>query len=206
MLRCAITDSTAVAEDAGSRHAKLLEQAHRWALRSALDRIDLVQLREKHLEAGDLLRLAEALLQILRTNRASPTRLLINSRVDVAVAAGADGVHLTSRPGELTPAQVRTVFAHAGRPTPLVSVSCHTLDDVRRAKENRAGYILFGPVFEKRVDNQVVKDGVGMDLLRQACELVHPLPVLALGGVTEENTPLCLQAGAAGIAAIRLFR
>jgi len=206
MLRCAITDSTSVAEDAASRRTKLLEQARRWARRSAVDGIDLVQLREKHLEAGDLLRLAEAMLQILRANGASQTKLLINSRVDVAIAAGADGVHLTSRPGELTPQQIRTVFVHAGRPVPVVSVSCHTLDEVKRAKENHADYILFGPVFEKRIDNQVVKDGVGMDLLRRACELARPTPVFALGGVTQENTALCLQAGAAGIAAIRLFR
>jgi len=152
------------------------------------------------------LRLAEAMLQILRANRASQTKLLINSRVDVAIAAEADGVHLTSRPGELTPAQVRSVFAHAGRPAPLVSVSCHTLDEVKRAKENRADYILFGPVFEKQVGGEPVKGGVGIDLLRSACELARPMPVLALGGVTEENTALCLEAGAAGIAAIRLFR
>lgn len=206
MLRCAITDSTSIAEDPASRRTKLLEQARRWARRSALDGIDLVQLREKHLEAGALLQLAQGMLQILRANGASQTKLLINSRVDVAIAAGADGVHLTSRPGELTPEQVRAVFAHAGRPAPVVSVSCHMLDEVQQAKENRADCILFGPVFEKRIDGELIREGLGMDLLREACKLAEPIPILALGGVTEENTPLCLQAGAAGIAAIRLFR
>jgi thiamine-phosphate pyrophosphorylase len=180
----------------------LLQQARRWAV----DGIELVQLREKQLKTGDLLRLAEAMLEILRANGVLQTKLVINSRADVAIACGADGVHLTSRPGELTPDQVRDVFAHAGGLAPVVSVSCHTFDDVERAKGNRADYILFGPVFEKRVGNQLVEDGVGIDLLREAWGLAQPVPVLALGGVTGENAMLCLEAGASGIAGIRLFR
>jgi thiamine-phosphate pyrophosphorylase len=133
------------------------------------------------------------------------TKLLVNGRADVAVAAGADGVHLTSRPGELTAEQVRRVFAAAGRGEPVVSASCHTLDEVRGAVAGGVGLVLFGPVFEKRVGGEVVVRGVGMEALRKACEVAGGMPVLALGGVTAENAVACVEAGAAGVAGIRLF-
>lgn len=202
MLRYAITDGASMAEDVAVQRVRLLALARRWAA----ERIDLVQLRERHLEAGALLELAEGMLRTLRAGGSSQTKLLINSRVDVAVAAGADGVHLTSHTDELIPEQVRTVFAAAGRSTPLVSVSCHTLDEVRRARQNRADYILFGPVFEKRVAGDLARDGVGTETLHVACETAAPVPVLALGGVTMQTIPLCVKAGAAGVAGIRLFR
>jgi thiamine-phosphate pyrophosphorylase len=204
MLRCAITDSPSYARDAPTQRAKLLEHARRWAFEG----VELVQLREKHLEAGALFELAEAVLEILRANgpqNRSRTRLILNGRADVAAAAGADGVHLTSQSGELTPQQVRAVFAHAHRSMPIVSVSCHTLDEIRRAKDNGADYILFGPVFEKRVAGELIREGSGLDALRAACELADSLPVLALGGVTAEHAASCVAAGAAGVAGIRLF-
>ncbi len=133
-------------------------------------------------------------------------RLLINSRADVALAVRADGVHLTSTPGELTPAQIRTLYASAGLPAPTHSLSCHTLAEVNAAISAAPDLILFGPVFEKRTGDQLITaEGSGLDLLRQACAAAAPIPVLALGGITAENTPACLAAGAAGIAAIRLF-
>lgn len=202
MLRCAITHNTSVAEDAAAQRARLLEQAHRWAV----DGIELVQLREKHLEAGALLELAEAMLRVLRDGAVSSTKLLINGRADIAVAAGADGVHLTSRPGEVTPEQVRVVFAQTGKAAPVVSVSCHTLDEVQQAREGGTNYILFGPTFEKRLNGHAVQAGVGIDRLREACELAQPVPVLALGGITLANANQCMKAGAFGIAGIRLFR
>jgi thiamine-phosphate pyrophosphorylase len=130
-------------------------------------------------------------------------RLLISSRVDVAIATGADGVHLTSSPDALTPVQVRSLYAAAGLPEPLVSISCHTLDDVARAAA--ATHILFGPVFEKVVADKLVTAGTGLDLLRSASAAAAPIPVLALGGITPANAQDCLADGAAGIAAIRLF-
>ena len=119
--------------------------------------------------------------------------------------AGAAGVHLTARPDELTPAEVRRRFALLGAPPPIVGVSCHTLEQVQRADAGGADLILFGPVFEKRVAGVVVVAGVGLDDLRAACAASAAAPVLALGGVTRGNAPLCLQAGAAGVAGIRLF-
>jgi thiamine-phosphate pyrophosphorylase len=200
MLRYAITDRTRLAKDEWARQSGLLEQAARLA---AL-KVDYLQLREKDLPADDLATLARAILATLRD---SPTKLLINSRADIALAVRAHGVHLTSAPGELTPAQVRALYAHASLPAPTVSLSCHTLEEATNAanshEEVRPNLILFGPVFEKAGANTT--PGTGLDLLTAACRAAAPIPVLALGGITEQNTPSCLAAGAAGIAAIRLF-
>jgi thiamine-phosphate pyrophosphorylase len=76
---------------------------------------------------------------------------------------------------------------------------------VARARDSAASLILFGPVFEKRIGVKPIAAGAGLDLLRAACAAAAPVPVLALGGITQANTAACLAAGAAGIAAIRLF-
>lgn len=190
MLRCAITSGSYLIGDAG-----------RWAKEG----VDFIQLREKKINADELIDLACTILSEIAAVPKAPTRLLINGRADIAIAAGAAGVHLTSHPDELTPAQVRIVFAAAGRPESLISVSCHTLDDVKRAHAAGADLILFGPVFEKRIANQHITDGSGLRSLESACRAAEGTPILALGGVTVENAPECLAAGAAGIAAIRLF-
>lgn len=200
MLRYAITDRVRLPGDERQRQAGLLKQAERLAASG----IDFLQLREKDLEAGALADLGRRLLATLRAGDSAP-KLLINSRADVAVAIGADGVHLTSAPGSLTPAEVHRLYASAGLPEPVVSVSCHSLSEVAAARESAANFILFGPVFEKRIGAELVSEGTGFDLLHEACVVAGPVPVLALGGITPENTPACVAAGAAGIAAIRSF-
>jgi thiamine-phosphate pyrophosphorylase len=190
MLRCAITSGDGWTATS---------QARRWAAEG----VEFVQLREKQLGVGELARLAAAMRVELPAG--GKTKLLVNNRTDVAVAAGADGVHLTSRPGELTAEQVRRVFAASGSREPVVSASCHTAAEVRQAVSGRVDLILFGPVFEKRVADEVVVAGVGLEALREACKIAGTTPVLALGGVTEQNAALCVEAGAAGIAGIRLF-
>jgi thiamine-phosphate pyrophosphorylase len=200
MLCCAITDGTASGFVNATQIDRLQNQVRRWAT----DGIDLIQLREKNLEAGPLLTLAEAALRTL-SEMQSPTKLLINSRADVAIAARAHGVHLTSHPDELTPHQVRELFTHAGLPAPIVSISCHTPSDIARARHNAADLILFGPIFEKRVDDELITAGVGLEALALACAIAEQVPVLALGGITNENSGACLTAGAAGIAGIRTF-
>lgn len=187
MMRCAITD---------------LRFARENVLRWARDGVDFVQLRDKSSTAGALAAGARELLRLLA---GSTTRLLINGRADVAVAAGAAGVHLTSSPGELTVAQVRQLFASAGRGAAVVSASCHRLDEVEQARRDGADFVLFGPVFEKRVEGRLVSDGTGLEMLRAAIRTAGTMPVLALGGVDSDNAALCLAAGAAGIAGIRLF-
>ena len=166
---------------------------------------------KKRLESGELVALAMMAMQVLREVAAErggvrTTRLLVNGRPDIAAAAGADGVHLTAKTGELTPGQVRQVFLGAGLPSCFVSVSCHTVQEVAAGCQAGADLILFGPVFEKRVGTELVTAGLGLRHLSEACVLARRVPVLALGGVTEQNTPSCLAAGAAGIAGIRLFQ
>jgi thiamine-phosphate pyrophosphorylase len=200
-MRYAITDRTNFPGDDRDREFALLAQFGRLASLG----VDSLQLREKDLEAGALAALARKLLSILRSHNPAP-KLLINARADVAVAVGADGVHLTSAPGELAPAQVCQLYATAGLPKPVISVSCHTLAEVVRARDSAAGLILFGPVFEKRVAGELVAAGTGLDLLREACQAAAPTPVLALGGITAASCGACFAAGASGIAAIRLFQ
>ena len=88
---------------------------------------------------------------------------------------------------------------------PIITVSCHTLEEVRRARVYQADAILFAPVFEKIIAGQSIIPGQGLDQLRAACLAAAPIPVYALGGVTLENAATCLDAGAAGIAGIRPF-
>jgi len=133
MLRYAITSRALYPGDELQRQAALLREASRWVA----DGIDIIQLREKDLPAANIAALArEILLAIAATT--SPTRLLINSRPDIAIATGAHGVHLTSDQDELTPTQIRNLHASANRPTPIISISCHTLEEVRRARVNQA--------------------------------------------------------------------
>jgi thiamine-phosphate pyrophosphorylase len=200
MLRYAITSRALYSGDEREKQAALLREASRWAA----DGIDIIQLREKDLGAADIASLARKILSSIRQKN-SPTKLLINSRLDIALATGAHGVHLTAAPDELTPAHVRSLYAAANLLTPVITVSCHTLEDVRRARENQADAILFAPVFEKILAGQNVTPGRGIGELRDACRAASPIPVYALGGVTLENAPSCLAAGAAGIAGIRLF-
>ncbi|HEV2575873.1 MAG TPA: thiamine phosphate synthase [Acidobacteriaceae bacterium] len=200
MLRCAITDGTASSFVNSAQIEALQNRVRRWAA----DGIDFIQLREKQLDSGALFALADAALRTLRDMNSS-TKLMINARADVAIAVRARGVHLTSRPDELAPEQVRELFIHAGLPAPVVGISCHTADDILRARGSRPDYVLFGPVVEKRIDGELIAAGVGVDVLRHVCTLAHDIPVLALGGVTTANTAAILAAGAAGVAGIRLF-
>ena len=196
MLRYAITGRALYPGDELQQQAALLRQASRWVAEG----IDFIQLREKDLPASDVAALAREILQTIAA-KASPTKVLINSRPDIALATGAHGVHLTAHPDELTIAQVRSLYDSAN-PAPIITISCHTLEEVHRARVNQADAILLAPVFEKIIAGQ---PGQGLDRLRAACLAASPIPVYALGGVTVENAPACLDAGAAGIAGIRLF-
>ncbi len=190
MLKCAITSGEGW---------EAMKHVRRWAHEG----VQYVQLREKQMEAGELVKLAGAMRDALRES--GQTKLLVNGRPDVAVAAGADGVHLSAQVGELTVDQVQEVFAAAGAGKPIISVSCHTLYEVRHAVSQGVDLILFGPVFEKRVDGEMVGKGVGLGKLQEACKEAGNTPVLALGGVTWPRAELCIEAGASGVAGIRLF-
>ena len=157
--------------------------------------VDYVQLRERDLDGRELEAMARAAVDAVKSAR-SNTRLLINSRTDVALAAGADGVHL--RADDVSASDARAIAG--GRTGFLVGVSCHTLEEVRSAWSHGADHALFAPVFEKQG-----RPGCGLSALREACR-VAPDFVIALGGITSVNASACRRAGAAGIAGIRLFQ
>ena len=162
--------------------------------------VDFIQLREKDLSARDLETLARA-ARLAIESREQKTALLINSRSDIALACGAAGVHLPAN--DLLPSEVRKNWAKAGQATrPSITVSCHSADDVARAASEGADFAVFAPVFGKK--DAPHTSPAGLDGLREACR--QKIPVLALGGVTLANGRACLEAGATGIAAIRLFQ
>ncbi|HTW58078.1 MAG TPA: thiamine phosphate synthase [Terriglobales bacterium] len=213
-----ITDRTALAADEPTRRRRLLEKI----AEAAQAEVDYIQLREKDLSARDLESLAgEAvvLLDKLRTkNPELRTALLINSRTDVAQAVEADGVHVRS--DDISPKEVKVIWQNsscgrgrlaraASQQPPLIAVSCHSPAEVKEAAAQAATFAVFAPVFEKK-DFQ--KKGfekkepqpAGLAALEEACRA--KIPVLALGGITLANSASCLEAGAAGVAGIRLFQ
>lgn len=152
--------------------------------------VELVQLREKRLSAKFVYHLAVELVEI---THASNTRLLINDRVDIALAAGADGVHLTARS-----LPVGTVRNRIGKDL-LIGVSTHSLAEVRSAETAGADFAMFGPVFE--TPGKTAFHGV--EALGNICEQVPGFPLIGVGGIDESNCKLVIEAEAAGFAAIR---
>ena len=204
MLRYAITARNLLPGDEQQRQAELVRIAAHYAETG----VNFLQIREKDLSPHALAQLARNIITATRsiTRTTEPRiKILLNSRADIAIAVAADGVHLTSSPDELNPTQVRQLYAAANLPTPTITISCHTLEEIARAASQKIDAILFGPVFEKVAAGKTIAPGTGLATLAAACTAAIPTPVLALGGITLENTQACLQAGAAGVAAIRLF-
>ena len=204
-----ITDRTAFPGDKLARRRRLLEKISE----AARAGVDYIQLREKDLHARDLEALARQAAALIAHQRTESwegrTRLLINSRTDIALAVGTDGVHLRS--DDVSPQEVRSIWKKCGASVsagalslrdPLVAVSCHSPAEVAQAAANAANFAVFAPVFEKK--DATSAHLAGLALLTQACR--QKIPVLALGGITVANARSCLEAGAAGIAAIRLFQ
>lgn len=165
--------------------------------------VDFIQLREKDLSARELEQLARDAVA-----HANGSRLLINSRSDIAIATGARGVHLTST--DISAGDARALWKSC---PPVIGVSCHTVKDVRLAESHGADFAVLAPIFEKGD-----QPGIGLRVLAEACGRApvpehtesaptpSSFPVLALGGVTLENAQQCVAAGAAGIAGIRIFQ
>jgi thiamine-phosphate pyrophosphorylase len=195
-----ITDRSQFLGDERARRRALLAKV----AEAARAGVDYIQLREKDLSTRELEILAREVVAAVRENSPS-TRLLINSRTDVALAAGADGVHL--RADDVSPYEARQVVEFsARRPTRpdhfIVATSCHTVADVFRTESEKADLAVFAPVFGKR--GAAGTSSPGLAALREGCRA--KIPVLALGGVTMDNVASCLEAGAAGVAGIRLFQ
>ena len=157
--------------------------------------IEWIQIREKDLSARELSDLTEQVLDLAKPYR---SKILVNTCLDVALAAGAAGVHLPV--GSPAPDVWRAITP----PGFLIGVSCHTLDEVRAANDQGADYAVFGPVFAPRSKATAIEPP-GIEGLIQAVRAVR-IPVLALGGITVANAEDCAQAGAAGVAAISLYQ
>jgi thiamine-phosphate pyrophosphorylase len=192
-----ITDRRQFPGNAQEQERRLLEKI----AECAAAEVDLVQLREKDLGERALEKLA---LKAMAAVARSRTRLLINARTDVALACGAHGVHLPAN--DLAASDVRAIFARAGISQPVIGVSTHSAAEVASVEAHGADFAVFAPVFEKGG----TASREGLEELRRICHRTEaaqlPMPVLALGGITLENARLCVEAGAAGIAGIRLFQ
>ena len=165
------------------------------AVRAARAGVDLIQIREHGLEDRDLLALT---LQIRDRTSDTSARILINDRVDVALAAGIDGVHLPGR--GMPAARARTIVPEHF----LIGRSVHGEEEAAAAeRDGGCDYLIFGSVF----DSASKPSGhvpAGVEVLQRVCSRVT-LPVLAIGGVTWSRVPEIVKTGAAGIAAIGLF-
>jgi len=159
-----------------------------YADRAIRDGVDMIQIREKDLAARELFELACKIHDIASGTN---TRILINDRLDIALAAGLDGVHL---PGNGLPAdKVRPLVK-------VLGVSVHSVEEALQAEHARADFVVFGPVFDSPG-----KTAVGLGPLREVTLAVN-IPVLAIGGITTKNATDVTEAGASGIAGIRLFQ
>ncbi|MGA3188722.1 MAG: thiamine phosphate synthase [Bryobacteraceae bacterium] len=152
---------------------------------------DWVQVRDKDLGGRELIAVVKRAVRMCG-------KVLVNTRVDVALAAGAAGVHLPA--GSIAPSDWRAITP-AGF---LIGVSCHSFDDVLCAEKEGADYVLYGPVFAPLSKTSDLAPR-GLDELRRVSQAVKIL-VLALGGITENNAEACVQAGAAGVAGISMFQ
>ena len=184
-----ITDGNASDQgfEEDSRRIRLLVSA------AIKEGVTMIQLREKDLSGKHLFELTSACAQLTRD---TPTRLLVNDRSDIAVGAGADGVHLTET--SIPVAVIREKFGS----DLLIGASVHSVDGAKAAAAGGADFAVYGPVFNTPQKGMAI----GLDRFGRTCAAVAPFPVLGLGGVDSSNCRSVLETGSAGIAAIRGFR
>ena len=195
-ILCYVTDRRSLLLQAeAAREALLVERIRN----AAAAGVDWVQIREKDLDGDPLSDLVTA---AIAATRGSATKILVNDRLDIALAVGASGVHLGEN--SLPFAEVVRAKRQFGAAEFLIGASCHSLEAARRAAQEGADYIFFGPVF---ATPSKARFGApqGLDRLADVCSSV-PIPVLAIGGINAESAEACIKAGAAGIAAIRLLQ
>ena len=205
----AITDASQLSPGPDVACDTLIAMARAWAACG----VDYVQIREKVLTSRALETLAAGIMEAVQASRTenkgvARTKVLMNGHADVALAVGADGVHLPAA-GALTPNEVATLFTASGRTPPIISVACHSVREIEVARDAGATLALFAPIFGKTIspaESGGLLPGAGLAELQRACKAAGSMPVFALGGITQENAASCIEAGAAGIAAIRLFQ
>lgn len=196
-LLCYVTDRRALSTPGEMVRREEVVRIARAAIGTG---VDWVQIREKKLPTQALLELVR---QVVAAAAGSSTKILVNDRLDVALAAGATGVHLG---GESMPVEAaRKLCAEVvDAKAFLVGRSCHSLDEARQAERDGADYVFFGPVFATPSKAQYGSPQ-GVERLAEVCRALR-IPVIAIGGIGLDNAAECFRAGAAGIAAIRLFQ
>ena len=198
LLLCYITDRKQFPGSEKEQTGQLLAKVSECASAG----VDYIQLREKDLSPRELEKLALQAMAALPAD--SGSRLLINSRIDVALACGANGVHLPA--SDLSASEARALWGRASQRACVIGVSAHSVEEVALAESHGADFAVFAPVFEKAG----ATNPDGLKQFQQVCRRVNTavpaMPVLALGGVTVQNAQRCVAAGAAGVAGIRLFQ
>jgi thiamine-phosphate pyrophosphorylase len=192
LILCYVTDRRELSPSAGP--SELLAVIERVSAAAA----DWIQIREKDLSAREMLDLSRRAVAAAGT-----TKILVNERLDVALAARAAGVHLG---GESAPVAEVVRWCRAGHASAefLIGASCHSLAEVVAAESSGADYVFFGPVF---ATPSKLRYGApqGIERLAEVSRQVR-IPLIAIGGITMANAEQCFRSGAAGIAAIRLFQ
>jgi thiamine-phosphate pyrophosphorylase len=198
---CYVTDRKSLLTQAGSPEPRaLLDELARSIQNAIASGVDSVQIREKDLGGADLLSTVRA---AVAATSGTAARIVVNDRPDVAVASGAAGVHLGG--ASLPVSEVRKWRAAGNAPADfLIGGSCHSLDAALAAAQEGADYLFFGPVFATP-SKASFGAPQGLERLAEICRRVA-VPVVAIGGIDWQTAALCLRAGAAGVAAIRLFQ
>lgn len=202
-LLCYVTDRHSLADVKPAEQQEILLDK----ISAAADAgVDWIQIREKDLSGRDCSTLTRAALQRAAKSSASKisaTRILMNDRLDVALAERAGGVHLGEKSLPLSEAKRLAGSGH-DREDFFIGVSCHSLQAAKTAASGGADYLFFGPVFATP-SKAAFGAPQGLERFAEVCHAVG-IPVLAIGGITLANAADCLAAGASGIAAIRLFQ
>jgi len=183
-----ITDGDATAENFTEKKSHLIK-----LIKTAVQaKISLIQIREKQLSARLIFELTSETAKLTQNTK---TKLLVNDRADIALAANADGVHLTSR--SLSAAVIKQNFPKNF----IVGVSAHTIEDAENARRQGADFATFSPIFASPGKGEPL----GIEKLRAVCESLKSFPIIALGGIDTTNFTQVLEAGARGFAAIRFL-
>lgn len=162
-----------------------------WAVKEALTGgITLLQLREKHLTDHEMLQEAQELLPLCHRHGVP---LIINDRVQVALDAGADGVHLGQE--DMSPREARAILG----PDAIIGVSARTVGSAQRAEQEGADYLGVGAVFSTSTKTDA--QNISPETLRQICQAVH-IPVVAIGGIGPDNILELLGCGIQGVAVV----
>ena len=194
-LLCYVTDRRSLAASPGLAIDLQLQKIEQ-AVKAG---VDWVQIREKDMSGRELAGLVERAM----TGVGSDSAVLVNDRVDVACAVGASGVHLGEH--SLPPEDARRLASQCRpRENFIVGVSAHSLEGAMAAQQAGAEYVIYGPVYATPSKANFGQPQ-GVQRLQEICKRLT-IPVLAIGGITLANAGDCLRAGAAGIAAIRLFQ